>query len=93
VCRLSWLSTLERFPLDGSPSAPHKRRDMRAGKQIGTLLAARDGRMTLQVAFMGALPGQATDTLLLRGDELRVLHEARIEGRGQAHFSEVYRRS
>jgi hypothetical protein len=97
ICRVGWLSTVESFPLDGSASAPHKRRDMRSGKQLGAMLGARDGRMQLHVIFEGGLPGHATDTLELlstpHGPELVVTHEASIEGRGEAQFREVYRHS
>jgi hypothetical protein len=32
VCKLSWLSTTEAFPVDGLRTAPQRRRDMRSGK-------------------------------------------------------------
>lgn len=53
--------------------------------------------MQLRVVWQGSLPGQATDTLQLvpqRGkqqpEELLVLHEAQVDGKGSARFQEVY---
>jgi hypothetical protein len=94
VCRLSWLSTSEAFPLDGVRTGQHKRRDMRSGTQTGKLLEARGGTMMLRAEFGGKAAGHATDTLELRagGEELLVHHEACIVGRGCAAFTEVYTR-
>lgn len=94
VCKLSWLSAVETFPLCGSCSKPQKRRDMRSGKQTGQLLAAQDGSMTVSVCWQGAWPGSAVDTLQLQetpqGIELVVFHKAQVEGRGTAEFKEVF---
>lgn len=96
VCKLGWLSAVETFPLDGSCSQPHKRRDMRSGKQTGQLLEAQEGRMVVSVCWQGSLAGNAVDTLLLQqtplgGMQLVVLHKAQVEGRGTAEFKEVFR--
>lgn len=96
VCKLGWLSAVETFPLDGSCSKPHKRRDMRSGKQTGQLLEAQDGRMVVTVCWQGSLAGSAVDTLLLQqtpqgGMQLVVLHKAQVQGRGTAEFKEVFR--
>lgn len=97
VCKLSWLSTTEAFPVDGLRTAPQRRRDMRSGKQLGQLVSASGDVMQLRVVWQGSLPGQATDTLQLvpqRGkqqpEELLVLHEAQVDGKGSARFQEVY---
>jgi hypothetical protein len=96
VCKLGWLSAVETFPLDGSCSKPHKRRDMRSGKQTGQLLEAQEGRVVVSVCWQGSLAGSAVDTLLLQqtpqgGTQLVVLHKAQVEGRGTAEFKEVFR--
>lgn len=96
VCKLGWLSAVETFPLDGSCSKPHKRRDMRSGQQTGQLLEAQDGRMVVTVCWQGSLAGSAVDTLLLQqtpqgGMQLVVLHKAQVQGRGTAEFKEVFR--
>lgn len=83
--------------MDGSCSKPHKRRDMRAGKQTGELLEAHDGSMRVSVCWKGSLPGRAVDTLRLQqsdqGPVLVVHHQAQVEGRGTAQFNEVFRLS
>lgn len=68
-----------------------------AGKQLGQLVSASGDVMQLRVVWQGSLPGQATDTLQLvpqRGkqqpEELLVLHEAQVDGKGSARFQEVY---
>ncbi|KAF6259307.1 hypothetical protein COO60DRAFT_1514225 [Scenedesmus sp. NREL 46B-D3] len=38
VCKLSWLSTSEAFPVDGLSTAPQRRRDMRSGECNRALL-------------------------------------------------------
>jgi hypothetical protein len=69
-----------------------------AGKQFGQLVSASGDVMQLRVVWQGSLPGQATDTLQLvvpqqgkqQGEELLVLHEAQVDGKGSARFKEVY---
>jgi hypothetical protein len=55
--------------------------------------------MQLRVMWQGSLAGQATDTLQLvvpvqgkqqQPEELLVLHEAQVDGKGSARFKEVY---
>lgn len=97
VCKLGWLSAVETFPLDGSCSKPQKRRDMRAGKQVGQLLEAHDSSMTVRVCWQGSLPGSAVDMLQLQetaqGLVLEVNHKAQVQERGTAAFKEVFRLS
>lgn len=96
VCKISWLSTTEAFPLDGVHTSAQKRRDMRSGKQFGQLLSATDGTIQLHVSWQGSMAGEATDTLrLVPGkagvqQELVVLHEASVKEKGSASFKEVY---
>jgi hypothetical protein len=71
-----------------------------AGKQLGQLVSAEGDVMQLRVMWQGSLAGQATDTLQLvapqrgkqqqQGEELLVLHEAQVDGKGSARFKEVY---
>eukprot|EP00882_Tetradesmus_deserticola_P015477 GHRQ01016492.1.p4 GENE.GHRQ01016492.1~~GHRQ01016492.1.p4 ORF type:complete len:135 (+),score=56.07 GHRQ01016492.1:302-706(+) len=91
VCKLSWLSTTETFPVDGLRAVPQRRRDMRSGKQLGQLVSASGDVMQLHVVWQGSLSGQATDTLrLVLPEELLVQHEAQVDGKGSACFNEVY---
>ncbi|KAF8072801.1 Oscp1 [Scenedesmus sp. PABB004] len=94
VCKLRWLGTVEAFPLDGVRTAPHRRRDMRAGRQLGQLVSARDGEVCLRAAWDGALAGEATDVLSLdAAGRLVVRHRAEVAGKGVAAFTEVFSRA
>lgn len=56
VCKLSWLSTTEAFPVDGLRTAPQRRRDMRSGKYT---YASLHMCVTGVVAGCSRVPGQA----------------------------------
>eukprot|EP00775_Hariotina_reticulata_P005652 gene5652-5891_t len=93
VCKIRWLSTNESFPIDGTPSSPQKRRDMRSGTQTGRLQSASGQQLKLEISWGGKLEGKAHDVLTLHtAEQLVVIHQAQVTGKGSATFKEVYQK-
>ncbi len=92
LCAVPWFNVTETYPLSGAPGQ-QKRRDMRRGKQLGTVETQPDGSIKLSLQWDEPLAGDSSDVLRLTdgGQELHVLCRASV-GEGKARYEAVYRR-